>query len=567
MSGSETLIAIGGVTVAADSLDTNALFQSVAATINALPDADKFTFDGNSVPAASSDGHSVLLIPASVSATVNVPDGYAYVVAAQGSHATVVANSMVGPGPPPTVIGDGFTIGGGAGIVASGAGVSSIAAGIENGGGTVIRAAGTATIDAYDRNGSVITSPNSHTTIVASGGGTHGSDALTVGGGATASVTLSLNNGLVIQNGATTTVTLDDYSDDRILIGSFPSDGPTPPPPAPAPPTAPSLPGAHAAPAPVAFTNRISTNLGVNSGFFGPNKYDISDANSVNLISLGEDDVVKAAAGANTIFGASGDSVSVSGGASLLFVGGSGASTVYGDNSISYSGGTPNVTLFATSGQRFELGSSRQNVFVGGTSASTIDANGGGGTFFGGSHGDLYNSGGYDDQTFVGTGGADTIAGGAGSAAPVIYAENGEKMTLTGMAAATVVAFTNGGQVDASRTVANNTFFAGFGGSGNETLIGSQSSFDALGNALQDTFVVGANPNFHYDNPLTITIENWHAGDVFYLTGFPQYDGSDMADAIRNVAGGGALTLSLSDNTRISFVGNHPTSVSGNAAF
>ena len=555
MSGTPTLAAIGGLAVAADTPDLNALFRSVAATVNALPASDRFTYNGNTIPTASADGNSTLLIPASVSATISVPDGYKYVVVEQGSHASLLTNSL----DPVVVVGDGFNFQGNASIVASGDGVSNLDQ--ESSG--LIRAAGTATLVASDSFGaaSLIAEAGSHTTIGAVGS-SHSNFAVTVSSGAVAAVDIGKGS-LLIQDGATTNVTVEGYT--HVQIGSVLASPPTLPPPAPTTPSHEALRVAqHATPA-LGFTNQINATSGATSSF-GPNTFDVTDATSRNLIALGQNDTMNDAAGASTVFGAANNAISVGNAASMFFVGGAGVSTVHGDAALN-SAGTGNVTLFATSAQEFDLGTSQANVFVGGSGASTVNANAGGGAFFGGPHGDLYNSGTSQSQIFVGLGGADTINSAAGSVAPVVYAENAEHMTLSGTAAATIVAFANNGSLDLSGTTGSNDVFAGYGASGNQTLVGSASSFDSAGNPTHDTFVFGFSPSY---NGATTTITNWHGGDVMYLSGFPQFDSANMGDAIsRDLAHGSAgdLTIHLSDNSTIQFLGSHPTNFVGNAAF
>ena len=279
-------------------------------------------------------------------------------------------------------------------------------------------------------------------------------------------------------------------------------------------------------------------------------------------------DRIDAFAGTSTIFGRAANTINVGTGG-VFFVGGtdtvsatshivppSNASTIYG--------GSGNSTVFATAGDRFDLGSSQGNVFVGGSGASTINALTGGGLFFGGTHGDNYNSGTSASQLFVGLGGADTINSAGGTLAPLLYALNGERMAVVGGAATTIVAFTQGGVVDASRTSGNNDFFAGYGNGGNETLVGATAAIDGTGAAIHDTFVIGINPNA---TAATLTLQNWHAGDVLFLTGFGAADIATMDTAISNGLGSSGLTFTLGDKTTINFVGNHPTNFSGTAAF
>ena len=568
MGGTSTLIAIGSVTVQADTPDTNALFQGVAASVNALPALDRIVYSGANTPQAPSD-NAALFIPSSVTGNVTIPsnfsdDGvfqnYRYVVVGNGSH--VALFSRVGNA---TVVGDGFEFAGRAALVASGAGsstegVSSIGYGqyVDMGPtSTQVLLAGTATV-AAGLEDTVTATSGSHTTIVAGASG-HFSNWINVESLAVASISIASGT-INVERGARTNILVDSqpYGGVSVNIGATIT-----------------VPGIDHVEPPVGaaaqvlehpdFTNVIrSVGLSGYSGFAGVG-FTINDPDSVNMIALGLNDAVRANSGASTVFGSGHNDVR----GSVFFVGGPNApidpSFGIGVNAAStVTGGAGNTTVFATTGDQFDEGAAQANVFVGGTATSTINANAGGGSFFGGAHGDLYNAGTSAAQTFVGLGGADTINTAAGSVAPLVYAENAEHMVLTGPAATTLVAFTHDGSVDLSGTGGSNVVFAGYGASGNQTLIGSTSSFDAAGNPTHDTFVVGGNPN---SDAATISIDNWHGGDVLYLSGL---DATPMNSAIsNNVArgGGGNLTFTLSDSTTVTFVGDHPTNFAGGAAF
>ena len=565
----ETITAIGALSVAATSADINAIFQSVGASINALPAADKFTYDGvTPIPAASADGKSVLFIPASARGNITIPPGFGYVVVAQGSQVTLNTAPYAGVGAyRPVVIGDGFNLNGDAANAVSGEGVSVIYGGSTNlRASDLVRVGGTDTVNG-GANSTLIASAGSHV-VVSSDSATHYNSVVSVMSGANATISATGPNALYLDSGSINRVSLYGAAGGgTVVIGTNPGVAP------PLPPPAPTVSGvaqqrSGAAATPV-FTNVITdTSVAPANHYYGFNSISIFDQSSVNLITLGDADYVSAAAGTSTVFGVTNDTVSVGGYASMFFVGGTGTSTV--------AGGATNVTMFGNAGQVFDVGSARANIFVGGAAgASTINAGTGGGSFFGGQRGDLYNSGnalqnyGVNPQVFVGLGGADTINNGAGGlVAPLTYAENAEHMTLEGSAASTVVAFTNNGYVDASRTVGNNTFFAGYGaGGGNATLIGSGNSFDGMGVATHDTFVLGANPA---SLPSAVVVENWHTGDALFLAGFTQADAQTMDNAIvasPQQGGVGSLVFTLSDRTTVVFVGNHPTNFVGTAAF
>ena len=568
MSGTPTLTAIGAVTISATDADIESIFKGAAASIATIPAANKFTYNGNTLP--QGDGQSVLFVPASVVGNVTIPAGYGYVVVGQGSQ----VNLFTADDPQyhhATIVGDGYNFQGRASVVANGGGVSNVTATNDfnsssgSPGSDAIHVAGTGTL-VGGFNSSFIIDAGAHATVNATYT-THSANAVTVEGGATATVR-ETSGSLQILAGAMTNVTLGELGSNTVNIGFNPGVAPTVPG---SVPTVPSATAAiHNAGATPAFTNVINATGPSNLPIYkeAANRFTINDASSVNLIALGLLDRVDAFAGISTIFGRAANTINVGAG-SVFFVGGADTVSAMSDlvppsDASTIHGGTANSTVFATANDRFDLGSSQANVFVGGSGASTINALTGGGLFFGGTHGDDYNSGTSAAQTFVGLGGADTINSAGGTVAPLLYALNGERMQVVGGAATTVVGFTQGGVVDVSRTSGNNDLFAGYGDSGNETLVGATASVDSTGAAIHDTFVVGVNPNA---TAATITVDNWHAGDVFFLTGFGPADIATMDAAISNGLGASSLTFTLSDKTTINFVGNHPTNFSGGAAF
>ena len=585
MSGTETLTEIGMETISTSSPDIEAIFQSAAAAIATIPASNKFTYNGNNLP--QGDGNSVLFIPASVTGNVTMPAGYGYVVVAQGSQVNLYSPEQLNQ----VVVGDGFNAYLRASVIANGGGASTVYDGYvtpnnpASGTTETIHVAGTGLI-AGGLNSSIVVDAGANVTVTAVPTPEFRTQAITVAGGATARINQpGVGGPLTLLAGAKANVTLAELGSTDVFIGFNPGATPT------VPLTPPTVPNAaneaeRIQQAPV-FTNQIAVAGGSGVGYTGgggyprANTFTINDASSVNLIALGVADTVTISAGTSTIFGQAANLISAAGPTGVFFVGGADTLTAASidprhaatsSNASTILGGAGNSTLFATAGDVFNLGSNfgaaQANVFVGGTAASTINANAGGGDFFGGSHGDQYNAGTSLSQIFVGDGGADTInAVGAGLVAPVIYAQGAEQLLLVSSAASTVVGFTHGGVINAAGTTADNAVFAGYGIGGNQTLIGSTSSFDGSGNATHDTFVVGANSA---GTASALTIDNWHAGDVFFLTGFTPADTATMDTAIANGLANGAsgdLTFTLSDNSTITFIGSHPTNYSGTAAF
>ena len=277
---------------------------------------------------------------------------------------------------------------------------------------------------------------------------------------------------------AKATVSLRELGSTNVYIGVNTGATPTVPLTPPTPPTTGSNAASRTTPV---FTNQIVVAGNPDTVYVShyrvtpiANNFIINDATSVNLIALGVTDTVTLSAGASTIFGQSGNLISAAGDTGVFFVGGADTLSAYSidtshvaaaSNASTIIGGAGNSTVFATAGDVFDLGTARANIFVGGSAASTINANadGGGGSFFGGSHGDLYNAGNGYSQTFVGDGGADTISVGAGRVAPLVYAEGAEHLLLVSSAASTLVGFTHGGVINAANTTGNNALFAGYG--------------------------------------------------------------------------------------------------------
>ncbi len=293
---------------------------------------------------------------------------------------------------------------------------------------------------------------------------------------------------------------------------------------------------------------------------------------SVVVLNTGAD-TVSAAAGSSTVYATTGDDLYFGGAAQTFFVGASGTtvavSTVFG--------GQGNDTVFAQAGVDYTAGGGN-NEFVGGSYAqlngaapsvvahSTVTATTGHDLFFGGTVGDQYNLG-DASNTFVAGGGADTLFG--GSVAPTIFSGANETLKLVGTNAGLLVADGEKDVIDASQANQGSTFFAtNRPGVGNTTLIGSTGTASLSG--AHDTFVVG-----HVTGSVTgaaahtVTIENFHTGDAFFLSGYTAADGAAFESAVASgeaanakagtPAGSGSLSFTLSDNTTVTFTNSHPT--------
>ncbi len=285
------------------------------------------------------------------------------------------------------------------------------------------------------------------------------------------------------------------------------------------------------------------------------------------VVLNGDNNTVRALAGASTVFGATGaDSYSAAGSAAPVFFVGAVGSVVAVSTVV---GGSGADTIFAEAGVNYTAGSGN-DVFVGGVASvlagadslaatpyfrSTVTGTTGNEILFGGTVGDLYNVGSSHDFVVNG-GGADQIAG--GTVAPTVFGNTGGLDTLLNTAggAALVPNGTND-TINATGAAQGNKFFiSNVPSLGAATLAGSASVPTA---AAFDQFVVasvtGAN-----NAPHTITIDGYQTGDAVFLSGYAAADAQTFASAVAaNPTQGGGFSVTLSDNTTIQFVGGHPT--------
>ncbi len=248
-------------------------------------------------------------------------------------------------------------------------------------------------------------------------------------------------------------------------------------------------------------------------------------------------------AGNTTAFAGSAGNVFYGNGGSLTFIGGNNASTVFG-------GSASDAIFSGHGGELYVEGSGTANAFIGNsdsTAATSTILGGGSGAFFGGVHGDSYylQSG---TNVFVASSGSDTLYGGTHEQTVFGSNASGFDLSLVGTAGGVLVTGHGSGTIDASLTSTANNFFDAYG---SNTLIGGSGT---------NLYIVAADTTTSVHN---ITIENWHAGDAVFLKGF---DAASVT-AAENAVISGSSTLKLSDNTTITFVGNHPTGGSGGAIF
>ena len=258
------------------------------------------------------------------------------------------------------------------------------------------------------------------------------------------------------------------------------------------------------------------------------------------LVNAGGADTFSAGGGAETVFAAS------SGG--LYFLNNSPGINFVGSGNVASTivGGSGNATLFGGSGTNLmftgqqttvaDLQSST-NTIVGGSGNATIYAGTGHDTVFQGS-GQLV----YDAQQS-----SSTIVSQANSPGATLFAENGGQVALFGSNSGNIfVAAAGNATLQGSGASGNNTYFAGAGndsmvaGSGRDTMAASVGTATMVGGSGADTFVFAKGSAGGID-----LLQNFSAQDQLTFYGY----GSN-AIASQQVSGG-SLTITLTDNTRI----------------
>jgi hypothetical protein len=506
-----TILSVGGVVVSSSGGQTGALLKSINAAAGGrtpttvLPNA-------TSLPAApTTGGVQTLVIPASYTGPLSIPSGYTYVIYG--------GTSPVSGGDANTVlVGNNLTYTGSAGsVVGAGTGGSVI----DNTNGAVLSFFGAYSVSASGNNDTVKIDPGSPVQVKLTGSGSE-VDLGAVGGAASASAAAAA---AVI---ATTTVEL----------------------------TAPTTPGGGA--------DTVKAEVGTSNLLYVKTATDIIATGGATTVVTGTGGVVtlNATGGSQLIFdhpGGGGNMINagpateyvtaVSVPASTFNAMAGGADTIFASSAIGYSnaGGTA-ASLF----------------FLGGAGAVTVSA-AAAETVFGGKGGGSYSVGATSFE-FFGGGGADSISGGAGASSVLAFGSSNENLTITQAASTkgnTFVSFGNNDTINAANAaggntwqIVNQTLPAAAGGTftGNSTLMGSSAG--------GDTFVVyidGSAPPAH-----TITIENWQASDVLFISNLAsasQSLGASDVAAVNAFQTGGSSSLTLSDGTTIAFQGAKPTTI------
>jgi hypothetical protein len=316
---------------------------------------------------------------------------------------------------------------------------------------------------------------------------------------------------------------------------------------------------------------------------------------SVAISDAGSNDTIAGAAGPTSVttsgsaavfFGEAGAASVLDSGANSTLVGGSGPSTfqlaasatdavVFGgagnatiidagsNNTIAGASGATAVTLagshavfFGEAGSVSLLDAGSGDTIAAGSGSTAVTAAGAGAVVFGGS-GALSFVGGTSGATIAGGSGDVSVTGGSGGT--TLFGGGGGAIHYTGDAGALLYAAGSGNEtLDASGSSTSNQMFGGqdrgghdliIGGSGNDTLVaGSGSDTLAGGFAGHDVFVFFSSNGGIAANDLVM---NFTANDTVLLSGY----GAVAAGVAlsRATSSGGATTITLSDNTTITF--------------
>ena len=504
-----TVLSVGGVQITSTGGQTGALLKSINAAANGT-DVNVVPPGATSLPAApTTPGPHTLVVPASYTGPMSIPSGYTYVIYAGTAPVTGGDGNT-------QIVGNNLNYTGSAGVVVGTGTGGSVA---DNAPGALMSFFGNYSVSASGNNDTVKIDPGSPVQVTLTGSGSE-VDLGAVGGAASASAAAAA---AVI---ATTTVDL----------------------------TAPTTPGGGA--------DTVKAEVGTSNLLYVKTATDIMATGGATTVVTGTGGVVtlNATGGSQLIFDHDGGNMinagpateyvtAVSVPASTFNAMAGGADTIFASSAIGYSnaGGTA-ASLF----------------FLGGAGAVTVSA-AAAETVFGGKGGGSYSVGATSFE-FFGGGGADSISGGAGASSVLAFGSSNENLTITQAASTkgnTFVSFGNNDTINAANAaggntwqIVNQTLPAAAGGTftGDSTLMGSSAG--------SDTFVVyidGSAPPAH-----TITIENWQASDVLFISNLAsasQSLGASDVAAVNAFQTGGSSSLTLSDGTTIAFQGAKPTTI------
>ena len=297
----------------------------------------------------------------------------------------------------------------------------------------------------------------------------------------------------------------------------------------------------------------ISATLGGSGssvyGGSGPLSVDVASTASGVVIGTGHSDATITVSGSKT---------TVYGGAGNL------RAEVTGNNAvIGLDGGTAALTLagsaaqvFGGSGDLSILDLGHGDTIGAGTGATTVSG-GGSGVMVVGGGGDLTFVGGTRDATVIGGSGSTTVTGGSG--AMTLYGSAGGTMTYTdGSGAITYQAGLGNETLQASGATTGAIINGGIDASGHDLLVGGSGNDSLFAGTGADTLSgAGGNNEFVFYKSVIAggaphdIITDFNANDTVYLAGYGS--GEAARDLNSTASSGGSTTITLSDNTQITF--------------
>lgn len=293
-------------------------------------------------------------------------------------------------------------------------------------------------------------------------------------------------------------------------------------------------------------------------------------ANALNVSIGGGTNTVLAGAGAASIVAAN-----TAGGTELI--GGSGSLAVqdagtgdtiapFGASSASVTLSGSNTLLFGGANPMSVNAAGAGATIAAGTGALAVTATGSGGPLVFGSGAPLSFVGGAGSATVMAGTGDATIAGGSGGV--VLFGAAGGSVTYTGSSGGlTYSAGTGNETLDARTATSDNIMFSGsgadciVGGTGNDTLVGGAGADTLVGSASpqsQDVFVLFSGKGGAAAQEV---VSNFTASDQLLLVGYGA--GAAQTAIASAVSALGATTITLSDNTTITFTDTASGSLTG----
>jgi hypothetical protein len=290
-----------------------------------------------------------------------------------------------------------------------------------------------------------------------------------------------------------------------------------------------------------AATNVFIASIGV------PSNADIlAGTGSLTVNDQGQGDTIGS-------FGASPTDVTLGGSNDLLF-GSSGTTNVsVSGSSDTIIAGTGALAVTASSAAVL-FGNTGPLTFVGGVGASSIvAAPGGSSAVTVGSGGVTFWTGGNDTTSIVGGTGQTTLIGADGSS-----------MFFSGSGGGLAFSAGDGNEtLNASAASSNNVYGAGIDSLANDTIIGGIGMDTFIAGAGADSFVGGPNADsFAFFESVTSAnasgaqdyVTNWTPSDSLFLIGYDTTQGQTASSVINSgTVANGSLTITLSDNTKITF--------------